>query len=206
MRAACAPAAAFRAAQKNLRRAALCAPSVALRAPRRLVIQTMRPRDPRPPSCPRPEELGSCASTRCLTSAIASCCSIWRRWSPTIAPPPPSCSPISPRSTSGGSTCRRPTPRCTRTVSTSCACRSEEHTSELQSPYDLVCRLLLEKKKKNVIIISIKLILNLSTGLTVPYIILLPLHKPLRFNASDAATSSPIRLSIFLLIVTCLVA
>src|SRR5207248_11420079 len=28
------------------------------------------------------------------------------------------------------------------------AARSEEHTSELQSPYDLVCRLLLEKKKK----------------------------------------------------------
>src|SRR5437867_7625424 len=26
------------------------------------------------------------------------------------------------------------------------ATRSEEHTSELQSPYDLVCRLLLEKK------------------------------------------------------------
>src|SRR5437867_254160 len=26
--------------------------------------------------------------------------------------------------------------------------QSEEHTSELQSPYDLVCRLLLEKKKK----------------------------------------------------------
>src|SRR5437867_8481041 len=25
--------------------------------------------------------------------------------------------------------------------------RSEEHTSELQSPYDLVCRLLLEKKQ-----------------------------------------------------------
>src|SRR5437867_9854130 len=25
--------------------------------------------------------------------------------------------------------------------------KSEEHTSELQSPYDLVCRLLLEKKK-----------------------------------------------------------
>src|SRR5438552_12499743 len=28
-------------------------------------------------------------------------------------------------------------------------CRSEEHTSELQSPDHLVCRLLLEKKKKN---------------------------------------------------------
>src|SRR5438067_9348863 len=29
------------------------------------------------------------------------------------------------------------------------ASRSEEHTSELQSRFDLVCRLLLEKKKKN---------------------------------------------------------
>src|SRR4051794_41450830 len=29
------------------------------------------------------------------------------------------------------------------------AARSEEHTSELQSPVHLVCRLLLEKKKKN---------------------------------------------------------
>src|SRR6266516_7017029 len=28
-----------------------------------------------------------------------------------------------------------------------CPGRSEEHTSELQSPYDLVCRILLEKKK-----------------------------------------------------------
>src|SRR5699024_12807194 len=27
------------------------------------------------------------------------------------------------------------------------ACRSEEHTSELQSRFDLVCRLLLDKKK-----------------------------------------------------------
>src|SRR5699024_11976427 len=29
--------------------------------------------------------------------------------------------------------------------------RSEEHTSELQSRFDLVCRLLLEKKKKQII-------------------------------------------------------
>src|SRR5207249_9344866 len=29
-----------------------------------------------------------------------------------------------------------------------CSSRSEEHTSELQSRFDLVCRLLLEKKKK----------------------------------------------------------
>src|SRR4051794_41530486 len=32
-------------------------------------------------------------------------------------------------------------------IATRCA-RSEEHTSELQSPVHLVCRLLLEKKKK----------------------------------------------------------
>src|SRR5437667_8873579 len=31
---------------------------------------------------------------------------------------------------------------------TTCVGRSEEHTSELQSHHDLVCRLLLEKKKK----------------------------------------------------------
>src|SRR5256885_10565200 len=30
--------------------------------------------------------------------------------------------------------------------------RSEEHTSELQSPCNLVCRLLLEKKKKKMIV------------------------------------------------------
>src|SRR5256885_9477316 len=30
------------------------------------------------------------------------------------------------------------------------ASRSEEHTSELQSPCNLVCRLLLEKKKRNI--------------------------------------------------------
>src|SRR5437867_7852250 len=34
-----------------------------------------------------------------------------------------------------------------RRASRSRQARSEEHTSELQSPYDLVCRLLLEKKK-----------------------------------------------------------
>src|SRR5688500_19625533 len=35
-----------------------------------------------------------------------------------------------------------------RRTSESTAHRSEEHTSELQSPCNLVCRLLLEKKKK----------------------------------------------------------
>src|SRR5437867_10807064 len=35
-----------------------------------------------------------------------------------------------------------------RKRSPKCDSRSEEHTSELQSPYELVCRLLPEKKKK----------------------------------------------------------
>src|SRR5258708_39145974 len=40
--------------------------------------------------------------------------------------------------------------RCGRSAGScsSCQRRSEEHTSELQSPDHLVCRLLLEKKKK----------------------------------------------------------
>src|SRR2546430_12386668 len=35
--------------------------------------------------------------------------------------------------------------------------RSEEHTSELQSQSNLVCRLLLEKKKKKIINISVQI-------------------------------------------------
>src|SRR5207248_10091619 len=35
------------------------------------------------------------------------------------------------------------------TARTKLSGRSEEHTSELQSPYDIVCRLPLEKKKKS---------------------------------------------------------
>src|SRR5256885_8177762 len=42
--------------------------------------------------------------------------------------------------------CWRPRP--TRSWSCPKGRRSEEHTSELQSPCNLVCRLLLEKKKK----------------------------------------------------------
>src|SRR4051794_3372533 len=45
-----------------------------------------------------------------------------------------------------------PTPPCARCPARRAGCpawRSEEHTSELQSPVHLVCRLLLEKKKLN---------------------------------------------------------
>src|SRR5699024_12615634 len=55
----------------------------------------------------------------------------------------------------------RPTPEiceifCATRVSTISSTRSEEHTSELQSRFDLVCRLLLEKKKDHKIIRPIK--------------------------------------------------
>src|SRR5437762_3837372 len=41
--------------------------------------------------------------------------------------------------------------------------RSEEHTSELQSPMYLVCRLLLEKKKRNQLTNLAKTRMNLTT-------------------------------------------
>src|SRR2546426_3814041 len=43
--------------------------------------------------------------------------------------------------------------------------RSEEHTSELQSPCNLVCRLLLEKKKKKKKIIILQVINRLNVDL-----------------------------------------
>src|SRR5207248_8511820 len=43
---------------------------------------------------------------------------------------------------------RRASARESRPVPPMARSRSEEHTSELQSPYDLVCRLLLEKKNE----------------------------------------------------------
>src|SRR5439155_17025403 len=51
------------------------------------------------------------------------------------------------RTTTGGTR-----PRSARPCSTSGRSRSEEHTSELQSRGHLVCRLLLEKKKKYILL------------------------------------------------------
>src|ERR1039457_7534881 len=45
-------------------------------------------------------------------------------------------------------TCHISTPTIRKMWRSSVSTRSEEHTSELQSPCNLVCRLLLEKKKK----------------------------------------------------------
>src|SRR5256885_5019232 len=57
--------------------------------------------------------------------------------------------PISRRSTSTAACRRRFDVRANSGSPRGVEARSEEHTSELQSPCNLVCRLLLEKKKKN---------------------------------------------------------
>src|SRR5438034_7612441 len=78
-----------------------------------------------------------------LTRRSSSSCANRRRSSTTSSRRPSRCSPT-----------RRPctTPPCcsTRRSSGCRRTRSEEHTSELQSHSDLVCRLLLEKKKKQI--------------------------------------------------------
>src|SRR5436309_7288279 len=52
---------------------------------------------------------------------------------------------------SGSSRSGSPAARPIRAVGTVCRARSEEHTSELQSRENLVCRLLLEKKNPEII-------------------------------------------------------
>src|SRR5690606_41710351 len=73
---------------------------------------------------------------------------LFRSWSRTSSKPARSCC-ISPAPWSSS---RLPTCRYTKTSPAFTSCpwtwRSEEHTSELQSRENLVCRLLLEKKKK----------------------------------------------------------
>src|SRR2546421_3227855 len=58
---------------------------------------------------------------------------------------------LSPESAMSCSVSPKEMPETLRTPTTRPAARSEEHTSELQSRSDLVCRLLLEKKKKQCI-------------------------------------------------------
>src|SRR5437867_5765963 len=60
-----------------------------------------------------------------------------RTWSPSAWRLIPPSAPIKSRQNFGNAACR---------LSWARLARSEEHTSELQSPYDLVCRLQLEKK------------------------------------------------------------
>src|SRR2546422_5802880 len=65
-----------------------------------------------------------------------------KRSAPAATPPTANSSAISANASN------KPLPRRPRLVARIGAYRSEEHTSELQSRLHLVCRLLLEKKKK----------------------------------------------------------
>src|SRR2546427_472288 len=74
--------------------------------------------------------------------------------------------------------------------------RSEEHTSELQSQSNLVCRLLLEKKKiweKATSRFCVDLFFFNDTATTEIYA--LPLHDALPISFSERPSSSPNRLS-----------
>src|SRR5438067_3032727 len=63
---------------------------------------------------------------------------------------PPGCNRYSPTACPGGpQRVACPLIRLFAPSSQACGYRSEEHTSELQSRFDLVCRLLLEKKKNS---------------------------------------------------------
>src|SRR2546426_7740927 len=64
-----------------------------------------------------------------------------------IAPVPARDRRSSASAISSATDCR--SPREKARMKRDCPSRSEEHTSELQSPCNLVCRLLLEKKKKD---------------------------------------------------------
>src|SRR5437867_9986935 len=70
-------------------------------------------------------------------------CGCWRA---RAATPTRSGREISTRRTSNRMPCWPGTANSCRASRSITPSRSEEHTSELQSPYDLVCRLLLEKK------------------------------------------------------------
>src|SRR6476469_11188069 len=72
--------------------------------------------------------------------------------------------------------------------------RSEEHTSELQSPMYLVCRLLLEKKKKKGICL-VSPCLN-RIYLSYFYLILLALMRCFLFFFNDTATTEIYTLSL----------
>src|SRR5256885_2909294 len=72
---------------------------------------------------------GSLRRSSSSKSSIRLCCSELKVTTPMVAP-----------DCANPGDCSRATRSATR--------RSEEHTSELQSPCNLVCRLLLEKKKK----------------------------------------------------------
>src|SRR5256885_6276603 len=76
------------------------------------------------------------------------CCSIARSLTAATSALPPGCAtPDCATMPSSRMSITEPPAASIGRCSTSLPARSEEHTSELQSPCNLVCRLLLEKKK-----------------------------------------------------------
>src|SRR2546426_8170843 len=82
------------------------------------------------------------ATTEIYTLSLHDALPIYSTSTATSTPPRATCRPPS---TPPAASCR---PTFPTTRATGRSIRSEEHTSELQSPCNLVCRLLLEKKKK----------------------------------------------------------
>src|SRR6266705_4282634 len=91
-------------------------------------------------TAPRACTTAGCTSSarRTASGSVTSSCCAARGSGLAAARPAPASSPIIHRQPAVMASSRRLDGRL----------RSEEHTSELQSPYELVCRLLLEKKKK----------------------------------------------------------
>src|SRR5437879_10053438 len=86
------------------------------------------------------------APTQIYTLSLHDALPIWGRGGGSSIPS------TAPRTSSAASPCGRRSSRWSTTAprcSASSPTRSEEHTSELQSPMYLVCRLLLEKKKND---------------------------------------------------------
>src|SRR5207248_11673246 len=91
-----------------------------------------------------------CRATGSAASRVSRAAGTPLRSGATAATPPLPRRPLAaaaPRPARG--TTAPPSPPRTGRYARAAGTRSEEHTSELQSPYDLVYRLLLEKKKKH---------------------------------------------------------
>src|SRR5438046_6063147 len=88
----------------------------------------------------RTESSASPSSRPWTRATVTGCCATSSRSSALATTPQPT---VRRRSRPGGGISRA-----LRSSTRSCSYRSEEHTSELQSLTNLVCRLLLEKKKK----------------------------------------------------------
>src|SRR6266853_5207523 len=103
------------------------------------------PNDRRPTSSDKTENCSPRSAMACSSSNTTA--SAARSSSIVLSPPAPIASCCRPASVpASGETTSRTRPPIRRNVSSQA--RSEEHTSELQSQSNLVCRLLLEKKKK----------------------------------------------------------